>query len=342
MVLQETGQPLVHVEGIEIPALAPGQVLVRIAYAGLCHSQLMEVRGKRGPDRFLPHLLGHEATGTVLATGKGVNKVTPGDQVVLGWIRGDGIETGGIRYRHGEMVINAGAVATFATHAVVSENRCVPLPPTMPADLGVLLGCALPTGAGMVLNTLQPTAGQTLAVVGLGGIGLAALLAACTVSGLTIAALDTEENKRTLARRIGASMVFDPQAPDFGTRWHQAFPASVDFCVEAAGLVESIELGFSLVRRGGGRCLFASHPANGETIRIDPYELICGKRLEGSWGGQTQPDRDIPHLATLYAEGKLPLELLLDRRYRLTEINQAIDDLEARRITRALIEVCPA
>ncbi|HLO62856.1 MAG TPA: zinc-binding dehydrogenase, partial [Azonexus sp.] len=281
-VLEQTGAPLQMADDIEIPPLAAGQVLVQIHYAGVCHSQLMEVRGKRGEDRFLPHLLGHEATATVLAVGEQVRKVAPGERVVLGWIKGGGIEAGGVRYRQGERVINAGAVATFATYAVVSENRCVVLPPSVPADLGVLLGCAVPTGAGMVLNTLAPTAGQSLAVVGLGGIGLAALMAACAIPGLNIAAIDPEANKRELARRIGAQHVFDPTAADFRERWQAAFPGGVDHCIEAAGRAETIELGFSLVRRGGGRCLFASHPANGEAIRIDPYELICGKRLEGS------------------------------------------------------------
>lgn len=340
-VLEQTGAPLRMADDIEIPPLSAGQILVQIHYAGVCHSQLMEVRGKRGEDRFLPHLLGHEATATVLAVGEQVRKVVPGDRVVLGWIKGSGSEAGGVRYRQGERVINAGAVATFASHAVVSENRCVALPAAVPADLGVLLGCAVPTGAGMVLNTLAPSAGQSLAVVGLGGIGLAALMAACAIPELDIAAIDPEANKRELARRIGARHVFDPTAADFRERWQAAFPGGVDHCVEAAGRAETIELGFSLVRRSGGRCLFASHPANGESIRIDPYELICGKRLEGSWGGQSQPDQDLPRFARLYADGRLPLDLLLDRRYPLEAINEALDDLEARHITRALIEISP-
>jgi len=341
-VLRKTGKPLQIEDGLEIPALKAGQVLVGIHFAGICHSQLMEARGKRGTDPYLPHLLGHEATATVHAVGDGVTKVAAGDRVVLGWLRGQGLDSGGIQYRLADGgLINAGAVATFATHAVVSENRCTLLPDSMPLDLGVLLGCALPTGAGMVLNTLTPQAGQTLAILGLGGIGLAALMAACTIDGLTIAALDIEAAKRDLAKRIGATDVFDPADPDFHGAWQERFPGGVDYCVEAAGLATTIELGFSLVRRSGGRCLFASHPASGETIRIDPYELICGKRLEGSWGGESQPDRDIPHLAGLHAEGRLPLALLVDRRYTLDTINEALDDLEARRIARALIEISP-
>lgn len=340
-VLHRTGAPLAIEDDLEIPPLRRGQLLVRIHYAGVCHSQLMEARGGRGEDPYLPHLLGHEATGTVLAVGDAVEKLRVGDRVVLGWIRGQGIDAGGVQYRQGARLINAGAVATFATHAVVSENRCTPLPPTVPADIGVLLGCAVPTGAGMVLNTLAPTTGQTLAIVGLGGIGLAALLAARSIDGLRVVAIDPEAGKRALAQRLGAEDVFDPAAADFSSRWQAAFPRGVDHCVEAAGTTHTIELGFSLVRRGGGRCLFASHPASGESIRIDPYELICGKRIEGSWGGQTQPDRDLPRYAALYAGGRLPLELLLDRRYRLEDINEALDDLAGRRVTRALIEISP-
>ncbi|MBI1905656.1 MAG: zinc-binding dehydrogenase [Rhodocyclales bacterium] len=338
-VLYRTGEPLVVESGIELPVLGRGQVRVRVAYAGLCHSQLMEVRGRRGPDPWLPHLLGHEATGRVEAVGEGVAKVAPGQRVVLGWIRGAGIEAGGCQYRKGDVLINSGAVTAFGTRVVVSENRCTPLPDGVPDDVGVLFGCALPTGAGMVLNTLQPEAGTTLVVLGLGGIGMSAMLAALTIPGVTVIAVDVEAHKLALARELGAHSVLDAATQDVRAQVRALSDGGAHYCVEAVGTVDSIELGFELVRRGGGRLLFASHPQAGSTIRIDPYELICGKRIEGSWGGASAPDQDVPRFADWYRSGHMPLERLLDGRYPLDRINEALDDLEARRIVRALVDM---
>lgn len=338
-VLYRCGEPLVVESDIELPPLGIGQVQVRVACAGLCHSQLMEVRGQRGPDRWLPHLLGHEAVGEIEAIGEGVTKVTPGQRVVLGWIRGHGIEAGGSQYRKGDTLINSGAVTTFGTRVVVSENRCTLLPDGVPDEVGVLFGCALPTGAGMVLNTLQPPPGSTLVVLGLGGIGLSALLAALNLPGINIIAIDVEPHKLALARSFGVQHVIDASTQDVRSEVHSLTGGGADFCIEAVGRASSIELGFELIRRNGGRCLFASHPSAGDKIQLDPYELICGKRIEGSWGGSSIPDDDVPRFAQWYLDGQLPLERLVDKIYSLEQINEALDDLEARRIVRALIDL---
>ena len=145
--LIQTGAPLVLAE-IEIPVLKPGQALVEIAYSGACGTQVMEWRGDKGEDKWLPHCLGHEGTGTVLETGSAVTKVKAGDKVVLSWIKGSGIEAGGAAYAWGEKKVNAGGVTTFQRHALVSENRLTLLPAGLPMDVAVLLGCAAPTGMG--------------------------------------------------------------------------------------------------------------------------------------------------------------------------------------------------
>src|SRR5580692_6999246 len=137
--LVQTGQPLVLAD-IETPALKPGQVLVEVAYSGACGTQVMEWRGDKGEDKWVPHCLGHEGTGTVREAGSAVTKVKPGDKVVLSWIKGSGIEAGGAVYSWGDKKVNAGAVTTFQRHAVVSENRLTPLPSELPMDISVLLG----------------------------------------------------------------------------------------------------------------------------------------------------------------------------------------------------------
>ncbi|WP_345532435.1 zinc-binding dehydrogenase [Viridibacterium curvum] len=340
-VLEKLNEPLAVVADIQIPELARGQVLVRVAYSGVCHSQLMEARGARGEDRFLPHLLGHEGTGVVEAVGEGVTKVKPGDWVVLGWIKGLGLDGGGAQYLHAGRKINAGGVTTFNEHAVVAENRLVHLPEGIPLDVGVLFGCALPTGAGIVTNTIKPVPGSSLAVFGLGGIGLSALMATQLFDCRQVIAIDINPDKLALAKDFGATVTIDARNENVAARLRELTGAGLDYAVEATGLSSTIELAFESVRRGGGLCVFASHPAHGSRISIDPFELICGKRLQGSWGGECKPDEDIPKFAELYRQGRLPLERLITKRYRLADINEALDDLEAQRVGRPLLEISP-
>lgn len=340
--LEKPGQPLVIAEGIETPNLASGQILVKIAYSGVCHSQLMEANGKRGEDHYLPHMLGHEGSGTVLEIGEGVSKVEVGDQVVLGWIKGQGLDGGGCKYTHGTRKINAGGVTTFMTHAVVSENRCVKLPAGIPLDIAVLFGCAVPTGAGIVLNTIQPHEGSAIVVWGLGGIGLCALMATQAFKCRQVIAVDIEASKLELAKEIGATHVVKSGSDKAIEEIMAISGGGVDYSVESAGRISTIESAFAVLKRSQSLCVFASHPPQGQLIKLDPFALICGKKIMGSWGGDSAPDRDIPKYASLYRAGKFPLEKLLSKRYSLENINDALDDLANRKIARALLAIDPA
>jgi S-(hydroxymethyl)glutathione dehydrogenase/alcohol dehydrogenase len=341
-VLTELNKPLDIMSGIECSTPERGQVLVKISYSGVCHSQLMEVRGRRGADPYLPHLLGHEGSGQVISVGEGVCKVNPGDLVVLGWIKGSGMESGGLQYNCDCLPkkINAGGVTTFNEYALVSENRVVPLPLGVPLDIAVLFGCAVPTGAGIITNDLRPIPGSSIAVFGLGGIGMSALMATMLFQCTKVIAIDVSADKLALARSFGATHTIDASTIDPVSEIRALTDGlGVDYAVEASGQVKVIEQAFTSIRRGGGVCVFATHPEQGSTISIDPYELICGKQIRGSWGGGSDPDRDIPMLAQLYLEGKLPLEKLITKRYSLEAINEALDDLENQRVGRPLIEI---
>ncbi|MBR9791089.1 MAG: zinc-binding dehydrogenase [Gammaproteobacteria bacterium] len=338
-VLTQCGQPLDIIDNIQIPVLKPGQVLVKIHYTGICHSQLMEIAGARGEDRYLPHLLGHEATATIVETGPGVTTVKPQDKIVLSWLKGSGIDAGGSVYDSPIGKLNAGAVTTFSNYSVVSENRCYPLPDSIGLKEGVLFGCALPTGMGMVQNQLSLKPTHSIGVIGLGGIGMAALIAAVNCQSRLIVAIDTNEDKLALARQIGAHVTINPAtmpASDIVAEVTQG--ALLDYAVEAAGSCRTIESAFSLINRTSGKCVFASHPPKGDTIQLDPFELICGKTIEGSWGGGADPAQ-LLHQVSCCENQPLPLGPLLSEDYALADINQAVEDLQQQKVVRAVIRL---
>lgn len=335
-ILEELGAPLV-IKEIELPELARGQVLVKIFFSGVCRSQLMEALGKRGTDPWLPHLLGHEGSGVVIGVGRDVTKVKSGDEVILGWIKSGGIDAPGAKYIFNCQIINSGPVTTLSNYAIVSENRLVVKPSALPLDTAVLFGCALPTGAGMVLNELKPTQNQTAVVLGLGGIGFSALAALRATGVSLIIAADISDEKLDFAKKMGATYALNTKSSDFVKNVHSITGGGANICIESAGLVETIELGFSLIRNHGGRLLFASHPPSGELIKIAPHELISGKKISGSWGGACFPDRDIPSMSKLFMDKEIPLDALLTKRYRLDQVNDALKDLESGKVFRPLI-----
>ena len=335
-ILEEIGKPLI-IRNLRIPDLLPGQVLVKVIFSGVCRSQVMEVRGGRGHDSWLPHLLGHEGSGIVLEIGEGVNKVIPGDEVILGWVKGKGLDAPGAKYQFGDQTINSGRITTLSNYTVVSESRLTLKPESLPFDMAVLFGCALPTGAGMVLNELIPSIHSSVIVLGLGGVGLSAVIALNALGVKRIIAVDVSEDKLSLARQLGATHTLNSANENFRDTVISLTNGGAEMCVESGGQVATIELGFSLIQKGGGKLIFASHPPEGEMIRLAPHELISGKQIVGSWGGATSPDLDIPKMHALFKASKAPLGALLTKRYDLDQINEALDDLDAGRVFRPLI-----
>lgn len=335
-VLEELGKPLV-IKELALPKLLRGQVLVKIFFSGVCRSQVMEVQGGRGNDPWLPHLLGHEGSGVVLKIGPDVKKIKVGDEVILGWIRGEGIDAQGATYSYNKQTINSGSVTTFSNYAIVSENRLVKKPAGLPMDVAILFGCALPTGAGMVLNELNLLPSNYVAVLGLGGIGLSALMAIKAMKVNTIVAIDISDEKLGLAKKLGATHIINADNEDVDIALKNILDRGIDVCVESAGTVQTIELGFQIIRKNGGKLLFASHPPDGQNISLAPHELISGKKIAGSWGGGTKPDIDVPKIYQLFSHAKIPIESLLAKRYSLDQINVALRDLELGRVFRPLI-----
>lgn len=337
-VLNETGAPLVLAE-LEIPPLKAGQALVEIAYSGVCHTQVLECRGYRGEDRWVPHCLGHEGAGVVLETGPGVTRVKPGDRVLLSWIKGSGMDVPGTIYQWNGKNVNAGGITTFSRHSVISENRLTVLPDGVSMADGALMGCAVPTGLGVVFNTIRPKSGQSIAIFGGGGIGLCAVNAAAIAGLSPVIAVDILEHKLDLARRMGASHGVIASQGTVLEEIRRTCPGGVDFAVEATGKPEVMRQALEIVRSQGGIAVVVGNARHGKFLEIDPGQLNQGKQLRGTWGGDNDPDRDFPRYLRLLAAGKLNLEPLKSRPYRLSEINKALDDLEAGRVARPLIEM---
>jgi S-(hydroxymethyl)glutathione dehydrogenase/alcohol dehydrogenase len=339
-VLTDINQPL-KIEELTIPPLKEGQVLVKVAYSGVCHSQLNEIRGLKGEDKFLPHTLGHEGAGTVQAVGSGVIKVREGESVVLTWIKGTGQDVPSSSYtRNDGSKVNSGAISTFMEYAVVSENRLVSVPHELPLRDLPLLGCAIPTGAGIAMNTAKIASGSSVAVFGVGGIGLSALIGSRLRGAKTIIAVDVFDHKLELARELGATHTIHGLNQDASLIIKEITGnAGLDYAIEASGNSEVMETAFQAVRDNGGLCVLAGNLPAGKKISIDPLDLIKGKRIVGTWGGETQPDRDIPIYLDLFQSGKLKLSSLISRTYQLTEINQALEDMANGKVARGLIEM---
>lgn len=326
---------------LDIPDLKSGQVLVRVAYTGICRSQINEIRGYKGHDRYLPHTLGHEATGVVERVGDDVNKVKEGDHVVLTWLKGEGSDGSQIQYsQDNNLKVNSGPISTFMTYAVVAENRLVVLPKEVPLKESVLFGCAVPTGAGIVLNTLKASKGNSIVVLGCGGIGMNAILAANVVGCKTIIAVDINPWKLKQAQKFGATAVINSRIEDVQqTVLDITQGRGCDFVVESSGVVEVMELGLGLIHNRG-LVVLAGNVKNGEKIRIDPFELIKGKRIIGSWGGEANSDKDIPHYVQWLVDGKLPFGELLSEEFPLEKINEAVDSLEKGDVLRVVVSCC--
>lgn len=335
-VLVETGKPL-ELADLQVPALKPGQVLVEIAFSGVCHTQLLECRGHRGNDPYVPHCLGHEASGKVIDLGSDVAKCRDGDRVILSWIKGSGADVPGSVYQWADKKVNAGAVTTFMTHAVVSENRVTVLGDDVPLPLASLVGCAGATGAGAVWNAAGVKGGDIVGVFGTGGVGLCAVAAAVQAKASSVIAIDIHPVRLQLARELGATIVIDATQEQVVERIRDEFPGGLDHAIEASGRPSVMRDALACVRARGGQAIVIGNARFGESLEIDPGELNQGKRLIGTWGGDCEPDRDFEKISKLAIAGSLPLDRLIGKQYSLEQVNEALADLERGDVARPLL-----
>ena len=263
-IIVEQNKPLVVTE-VELPQLAVGQVLVKVEYSGICGKQLEEISGKRGKDPYLPHLLGHEGAGIVVDVGPGVRKVKDGDHVVLHWMKGSGIDSAPPRFMWNGTTASAGWVTTFSEYTVVSENRLTPIPQDVESDVASLLGCAVTTGLGIVFNNAALKPGESMAVFGVGGIGLNVVQGAAMVNAYPIVAIDLYEHKLEQALAFGATHTVNAAHTDAAAflmdlSQGRGFDATVD----VTGNIGVRQIAYN-VTGNQGRCILAGVPHHEES-----------------------------------------------------------------------------
>lgn len=358
-VLQRMGDPRPYAQSrplairdLDLDPPGPGELLVRIEVAGVCHSDLSVVDGNR--PRPLPMLLGHEAAGIVEARGDGVTDVAVGDRVVMTFLprcgecpgcasdgrmpceRGSAANAagellgGGMRLSaDGEPVHHHLGVSAFADHAVVSRRSVVPVAPDVPAEVAALLGCAVLTGGGAVLNAARRAPGDPIMVVGLGGVGMAAVLVARAL-GHAVVGVDARPDKLAAARTLGAEQTL--LADDLA-----ASGARAPVVIEAAGHARAFEAAVAATAPGG-TTVTVGLPAPDALATISPLALTAEARtIVGSYLGSSVPERDIPRYVELWRAGKLPVEGLVSDRIRLADVARAMDTLADGAALRQLI-----
>ncbi len=353
-------RPLV-VEEVELDPPGPGEMLVEIAAAGLCHSDLSGIEGIR--PRPLPIVLGHEGAGVVREVGEGVSDFAPGDHAVTVFVTSCGhcrwcvrgrpnICPGGfaaraagtlvsgakrIRRLNGEAVNHGSGLSLFAQYAVVSRRAAVKIDPDIPLEDAAIFACALMTGAGAVLNTAGLQAGDAVAVVGLGGVGMNALFAAVAGGAERIVAVDANPEKLGLARQWGATDTFLATDYDCAEQVRDATDGGLDAVIETAGTIKAMELALAITARGG-RAVSAGLPASDARHSYLHAQLVSDeKSILGSYMGSCVPERDIPRFLRMYRRGKLPVERLKSGFVALEGMNAAFDRLAEGGVLRQIL-----
>lgn len=339
-ILVENSKPLEVVE-ISLPkALSCGQVLVKVHYSGICGAQINEIDGAKGPDKYLPHLLGHEGSGIVIEVGPGVKTLKTGDHVVMHWRPSNGLQSETPIYNWNGKKVNAGWVTTFNEYAVVSENRLTVIPEDFDMELAPLFGCAVTTAMGVVNNDAQVKIGQSIVVFGVGGVGLNIAQAADMVSAHPIVGIDLFDSKLEMVKEFGATHGFNSnEVSDLDHEIRQVVGEDgADIVVDTTGNPRVIEMAYELTHPDG-KTILVGVPRKGDKISIYSLPLHFKKVLTGSHGGSAEPDIDIPRFVKLHNAGKMKLDGLITHEFTLDEINDAIDLLRGGKTGRIIISM---
>lgn len=330
-VLEQIDAPLA-VRDVELTELKVGQVLVKVLVSGLCGAQLHEIRGHKGNAKFLPHLMGHEGCGIVEEIGLGVTNVKVGDKVVMHWRPGTGIEAPFPSYILDGKSMSSGKCTTLSEYSIVSENRLTTVPQDTPEDLCAILGCALTTAMGIIDNEVDLKFGESVAVIGCGGVGLNLIQAASLKSACPIYAVEKNLDKRNLCFIAGATTFIDDI---------NSIEEKVDVIIDTTGIPEVISGAITRLS-GKGRMILVGQPAPGRGVEImNAVNLFSGmgQTIKATQGGRTNPTEDIPRYVRMHQEGILSIEQFVTHRFKLDQVNEAFDLLRSGTAGRIIIEI---
>ena len=342
-----------RLEEIEVDDPRHGEVLVRVAASGVCGSDLHVVHGRSVIDAF-PMVLGHEGAGVVEEVGSGVTAVSPGDHgqcracrtgrfvlcdgaarvAAISGRMADGSTR--VRTPDGEPRYPMVGIGSLAELAVLRADQVVNVDAQIPLDVICLAGCGVTTGLGAVFNVADVRAGESVAVVGCGGVGLNVVQGARIAGATTIVAIDTNPRKLALAEELGATHAVDPSAAGIVDAVHGVVAGGVDAAFEVVGVPQLVAETF-LATRPGGRCVMVGSPPAGEPIPIDGRALFGERRLLGTTGGSNVPARDIPRIASLYTDGRLDLDTLVSARRPLRDFAESIAETERGEVARSVV-----
>ena len=339
-ILVESKKPLI-VDELALPdELDYGQVLVKIFFSGICGAQLNEINAAKGPDKFLPHLLGHEGSGVIIRTGPGVTTVKTDDHVVLHWRPSSGIQANPAKYKWGEKVVNAGWVTTFCNYAVISENRLTVIPKDFDLRLAPLFGCAVTTAVGVINNDAKVKIGQSVVIFGMGGVGINLSQSAAMVSAYPIIGVDINDNKLELAKQFGMTEGFNSLTEaDLSNKIRSIVGQDgADVVIDTTGNPRIIEQAYELTN-ANGKTILVGVPKLGDKVTLYTLPLHFNKQLTGSHGGDAVPDKEIPRLIKLIGAGKMSLDKLITNEFALDDINVALDLMRTGDCGRILINM---
>jgi S-(hydroxymethyl)glutathione dehydrogenase/alcohol dehydrogenase len=336
-ILVEQKKDLV-VDEIEIPKLEHGKVLIEIKSTRICGSQLGEIDGVKGPDRYLPHLLGHEAGGIVREVGPLVSRVKEGEHVVCHWRPAPGISGPCPTYDWQGAHVNAGHITTFSEYSVISESRLTPIDAKYGHEVSALMADTITTGFGVISNDARVRIGQSVCVIGVGGIGLGAVLGAKLAGANPIVAVDLFGHKLELAKKHGATHCINASEVNLKDALFEIIGRlGVDVMIEGTGNPKMIEKAYDLTS-GQGTCVLFGVMRFDQKVTLNTLPLHLGKTLTGSEGGQSKPHLDIPNYLKMMDDELFNLNGFVSHRYKLEEINQAIARMRSGESIHSLIE----
>jgi 2-desacetyl-2-hydroxyethyl bacteriochlorophyllide A dehydrogenase len=330
VVLTQLNYPL-EIKDVTLTDLQFGQVLVKVLVSGICGSQLHEINGNKGNGKFLPHLMGHEGCGIVQDIGPGVSTVKIGDKVVMHWRPGSGIESPFPSYILDGNSMSSGKVTTLSEYSIVSENRVTSIPEDIPNELAAMLGCSITTAFGIIDNECDLKLGESVAVIGVGGVGLNIVNAAKLKGSANVIAVDINQNKSELAYLLGAD-VFVSSLP---------VSSKIDVIIDTTGNVNVINDNFKYLS-DNGRMILVGQPNPNQSLEItNALSFFNGRGLsiKATQGGMTNPDKDIPRYISLYKSGLLDVADIVTHRFDLSQINEAFDLLKSGNAGRIIVEI---